>query len=116
MGRLIAGFFIAALICAGSTWAQDLSSANATMPGCRNYVQNDGRPRSAQDAFDQGICLGIVKAIVVTDANMCPPASAVLAQAMRVVTQYIDSRPARLHEDFIVLTIEALRTAWPCKR
>ena len=34
-------------------------------------------------------------------------------QIVRVVVQYIDSQPARLHEDFVVLAIEALRKTWP---
>jgi hypothetical protein len=36
-------------------------------------------------------------------------------QFMRVVVQYIDQRPARLHENFHNLAHEALRAAWPCK-
>jgi hypothetical protein len=35
---------------------------------------------------------------------------------MLVVAQYIDGKPARLHESFIMLASEALRSAWPCKR
>src|SRR4029453_4871755 len=29
--------------------------------------------------------------------------------------QYIDARPARMHEDFRILAAEAMRAAWPCK-
>jgi hypothetical protein len=32
------------------------------------------------------------------------------------VVQYIDSQPARLQEDFVLLATEALRKIWPCKR
>jgi hypothetical protein len=36
---------------------------------------------------------------------------------MRVsVVAFLDARLKRLHEDFRLLTIEALRDAWPCKR
>jgi hypothetical protein len=45
----------------------------------------------------------------------CPPKGSTGGQAVRVVIKYIDSRPERLHEDFLDLAAEALRTAWPCR-
>jgi len=36
-------------------------------------------------------------------------------QTVQVVMAYIDSRPARLHESFYALALEALRNAWPCR-
>ena len=36
-------------------------------------------------------------------------------QTVRVVVQYIDSRPERMHEDFKKLALEAMKAAWPCK-
>jgi hypothetical protein len=45
---------------------------------------------------------------------LCPPKGSDRAQSIRVVVQYIDSRPARLHENFPDLAQEALRAAWPC--
>jgi hypothetical protein len=33
---------------------------------------------------------------------------------VRVVVAYIEARPARVHEDFRNLALEALREAWPC--
>jgi Rap1a immunity proteins len=38
-----------------------------------------------------------------------------VGQEIMVVVAYIDARPARMHENFGVLALEALRTAWPCK-
>jgi Rap1a immunity proteins len=37
-------------------------------------------------------------------------------QMVRVVVQYIDSRPTRMHEAFGKLALEAMRDGWPCKR
>jgi hypothetical protein len=31
------------------------------------------------------------------------------------IVQYIDAHPARMHEDFRNLAVEAMRVAWPCK-
>jgi hypothetical protein len=44
----------------------------------------------------------------------CRPREVTLGQIVRVVVQYIDSRPARMHEDFRVLAFEAMKAAWPC--
>ena len=37
------------------------------------------------------------------------------SQKIKVVIAYIEARPARLHESFVDLALEALRAAWPCK-
>jgi hypothetical protein len=41
---------------------------------------------------------------------------AINSQAVRIVVQFIDARPARLHERFTLLALEALTAAWPCKK
>ena len=43
-------------------------------------------------------------------------AEVTLGQMVRVIVAYIDARPARVHEDFRLLALEALVDAWPCKR
>jgi hypothetical protein len=45
-----------------------------------------------------------------------PEGQTTVAQQVRIVAAYIDARPNRLHEDFRVLALEALKDAWPCKR
>ncbi len=45
-----------------------------------------------------------------------PPATGTRGQLVRTVVAYIDARPARMHENFGVLSLEALRTAWPCSK
>jgi hypothetical protein len=49
------------------------------------------------------------------DGVQCRPREIALGQLVRVVLKYIDIRPERMHEDFRVLAIEAMKTAWPCK-
>ncbi|MFL6797468.1 MAG: Rap1a/Tai family immunity protein [Xanthobacteraceae bacterium] len=34
---------------------------------------------------------------------------------MRITVAYLEANPQRLHEDFIELTLQALRKAWPCR-
>jgi Rap1a immunity proteins/Adenylate and Guanylate cyclase catalytic domain len=61
-----------------------------------------------------GVCAGAVIAVIRIDRNICGPRGSDVDQAVRVVVQYIDSRPTRLHEDFSDLAAEALRAAWSC--
>ena len=86
---------------------EDFMSANRVMTGCRAFIAE-----SSVDLFLQGVCLGVVTAT----AGSCLPSGVTVGQEVRVVAAYIDARPTRLHEDFRVLTLEALQDAWPCKR
>jgi hypothetical protein len=110
------GFFAASILAAmmGSAMAQgnDLNSANYHMPGCRSYMESSS---SAKDLFMQGFCVGIIDTIVYASLA-CPPDRSTLGQWIRVVVQYIDARPARLHESFKKLAEEALIHTWPCKK
>jgi hypothetical protein len=47
----------------------------------------------------------------------CPHgADETLNQQVKVVISYIEARPARMHEPFRDLALEALRAAWPCSQ
>ncbi len=92
--------------------AEDLNSGNGVTPGCRAWIAN------TQTTFIQGFCTGRV--IGVWEAArigglVCSPEEVTNGQAIRVVVQYIDARPARSHEQFAFLALEAIQAAWPCK-
>jgi len=93
----------------GKVFAEDPLSADSKIVGCRNYVSS-----SKDDLFLQGHCAGAVQALVEFAAGACAPKRANNMQGVRIVVQYIDARPARLHENFNKLAAEALRQAWPC--
>ncbi len=96
----------------GSAFAEaDTKSANYVMTGCHNLVadQND-------EPFLQGICAGLISGVTYQSEDNCLPAGATRGQIVRVVVQYIDVRPARMHEDFRKLALEALRAVWPCEK
>ncbi|WP_409997233.1 Rap1a/Tai family immunity protein [Bradyrhizobium cosmicum] len=67
-------------------------------------------------AFLQGYCAGLVVGLRYMYDDACVPDGATPNQVLRVVVQYIDSRPARLHEDFRILALEAMKQSWPCNR
>ena len=87
----------------------DVGSANYIAAGCRDFIA-----RRAVNAYAQGLCAGKVESVAIFAA--CAPPEATVGQMIRVVVRYIDERPARLHENFIVLAREAFQQAWPCRR
>jgi Ssp1 endopeptidase immunity protein Rap1a len=97
--------------CKASIAEEDVFSANAAMPGCRE-AENYHSP----NIYKRGLCMGIVSTLLDLDPKICLPPSVTNFQAVRVVVKYIDARPARLHESFKALAGEALRAAWPCKK
>jgi hypothetical protein len=99
----------------GSAFAEihESDSANYVMPGCRNYVSEN--PRNG-DIFKTGLCWGLISGLTYMTDSACLPAAATQRQAVSVVVQYIDARPARTHEDFRKLALEAMQAAWPCQR
>jgi hypothetical protein len=93
----------------------DFSSGNYIMPGCRVVLEPDP-PRDMDTRFLSTQCRAIVdRLIYASSSKVCPPEDA-REQSVRVVVKYIDSRPARMHENFMALALEALQAAWPCKK
>jgi hypothetical protein len=104
---------IAALMLSGETaFAVDRDSANYVMPGCRSSTADKNT-----DLFLLGLCHGIISGVLYMSSllQVCEPDGVTHGQEVRVVVQYIDARPARMHEDFRQLAFEALKAAWPCK-
>jgi hypothetical protein len=77
--------------------------------GCRDYIA-----KKESDVL-QGYCIGMVEGLIY-NLSICLPGGVTRVKTIRVVVQYIDSLPARLHEDFRSLAVEALLKTWPCRR
>jgi hypothetical protein len=73
-------------------------------------------PNSRNEVWGQAFCVGLLKGLMYQNQSSCPPDGVTVGQIYRFVVQYIDSRPARMHEDFRKLALEAMKAAWPCKR
>jgi Ssp1 endopeptidase immunity protein Rap1a len=95
------------LLISGEAMGLEFGTANEMMPGCRAMLNHDQR-----NILRQGECIGAVAAITHIDLAVCPPKDSNVEQAIRIVVQYIDSKPARLQENFYDLAVEALRAAW----
>jgi hypothetical protein len=98
-------------------------SANEVMKGCRAIT---AKSEDNKLWFLRGFCMGTVSTLAGAataleraakgTTGVCIPAGEVtVSQQVRVVVAYIDARPKRLHEDFRVLALEALKDARPCK-
>jgi hypothetical protein len=92
---------------------QDTESANFWLPFCRQVITGH-LPQG--DAFNDGACAGTIAGLMYTgrSVGVCAPEGATREQALRVVVQYLDQRPARTNENFEDLVVEAMRAAWPC--
>jgi hypothetical protein len=86
-------------------------SANDVMPGCRAVVEDKNT-----NIYMRGYCLGLISGVYSMSQGICAPAEVTNSQLARVVVQYIDARPARMHEDFKKFALEAMKAAWPCRR
>jgi Rap1a immunity proteins len=107
-------FALPIILWAGSAGAQ--GSANEVMPGCRGMIG----AASGAGTSDMAACLAVVTTLrnvgtfFAGNVRYCVPLEVTNEQAVRVVVTYVDRIPARMHEPFLKLALEALRTSWPC--
>ena len=107
--RYAAALSMGMILFCGESFPEDQLSAGSTIGGCRNYISS-----SKNDLFLQGYCAGAVEALVEFAAGACAPKGATNMQSVRIVLQYIDARPTRMHENFNKIAADALRHTWPC--
>jgi hypothetical protein len=98
---------------------QEDTSANLAFLGCKAFAE--GRATNAQLVNAAGFCSGVVHGLAYVgnvlppEYEFCAPPTSTARQLARVVINYIEARPQRMHEDFRMLTLEAFHYAWPCK-
>ena len=105
---------VALLLVTNAAWAQNLHymySARVRMPECRAFLSLSVR----NETLVGEQCAAIVSELIQTARIFCMPKKATLREAVRIIVRYVDARPARQSESFILLAREALREAWPCQ-
>ena len=95
------------------------TSADYVMSGCRDaasLIAFSNVRESEEEAYRKGLCAGIIVGLsfIGQPQGICVPAGTTTEQATSIVVQYIDGQPARIHEDFNRIAVEALRAHWPC--
>jgi hypothetical protein len=99
----------------GANAEPDTSSANRLLAGCRAAVGD----KDSAPPVELGTCVGVVMGVWMTAGVAglaCSPNGVTLGQVLRVVVQFIDARPARMHEQLTNLALEALISTWPCRK
>jgi hypothetical protein len=122
MRTIICGALMALVITTANAAEKDVSSANFFIPYCR--LTSKEALASATDAFFQGQCFGMVRAIRVTAEIMrtqpalCTdiPGNVTLQQLVNTVVKYGEAHPDQTDEGFEVFTVRAFHEAWPCQK
>ena len=104
--------FLIAISFPASTFAQDQidEEARSVTAGCHEALKRTGELQT----FDAGICLGVLKGLHYLSKDICIPPATSLSQIGEIVSQYFDSHPGKIHEDFQETALDAMRSAWPC--
>src|SRR5262249_1439735 len=115
----IALIVVMILNCGVAIAGPNQTSADYIMPGCRDaasLVTFSNGGESEEQVSLMSLCAGIVIGLSFMGQpyGICLPAATTCQQAARVVGQYIDGQPARIHEDLNPFAVEALRASWPC--
>jgi hypothetical protein len=84
--------------------------ARSVTAGCHEALKQMGQPEN----FDAGMCLGILKGLHYLSKDICIPPATSLSQIGEIVSQYFDSHPGKIREDFQETALDAMRSAWPC--
>jgi hypothetical protein len=107
-------FIAVMMLNCGFAVAEDMDSANFNLPNCRNSIETNRI--EVATAYGTAFCSGMVRGLTYLAPDVCAPTTSTHRQVVRIIVKYIDDRPARLHESFLKLALEALQAAWPCKK
>ena len=69
-----------------------------------------------RNLFQQGICFGVITAVVKTDVEICEPEDWDRNEAVRLVLTHVSRNRELVSEDLTYVVRDALRRAWGCRR
>jgi hypothetical protein len=107
--------------------AQQDFNASGYLPGCKvliDFIEGVSKAHSLEDSDEPvaaGMCVGLMKGLVFAqtvaqrEKVYCVPPSASTVQVAHVFVEYLEAHPERLHEDALMLVLEAFKNAWPCR-
>lgn len=104
---------------AAQAQTRDYRSGNYYLPLCKLVIAESFSANA--DFTGRGRCMGIILVLIETGeeyvpaSRFCVPNGVSVAQATRVVINYIEANAQSMHLDFILLAQLALRQAWPCR-
>lgn len=102
-------------------------SAQNFLAGCRRIVEaptSDGKVTLSGDVSEHR-CWGAFAVLQELQRwksdgkrllGACPPATSTRTQLIAIFVEYLNRRPERRHEDFVLVALDSLRSAFPCNR
>jgi hypothetical protein len=106
-----------------SAHADSGATGNMFYQSCMAAADIMERHHPSDEQFEKApMCLGAVTAIMnlepflKSEFAMCPPKGSKISygQMILVISDYLKKHPEQLHENFHMLAVLALNTAWPC--
>jgi len=97
----------------------DAASGDAHQQGCRIVLDNK-TPSDRMEAAQAMQCLTTVSVVLRMGSfldrklRFCRPEGASVVQGLSVVMKFMDDHPAETDQNFVDLTVRALKVAWPC--
>jgi Rap1a immunity proteins len=113
---------VSALQIASAAGTDDLATGDEVLNECRAAISPT--PASlgdnpVQSSLRLGLCIGVVSAVftIARDERLiCMPRVAMpTLHVVRVVVAFVEARPQRSHEPFVLLAYDAVADAWPCR-
>lgn len=107
-------FSVALVLCATGL-SVSAAPASKDVDGCKAASVSGGS--NVQNAFEVGLCMGIVEAILKTMSLHATPTchpKVTTRQGLQVLVKYMNDHPEKLHEETSFLAVKAFRQAWPC--
>jgi len=125
---MIRATMIAAVLAAAAANCMASTSGSILFRNCDQAVQimNGAEPKSFNDIYQTGLCLGMVEGVVGTlvmqgDSSpkrreVCPPSGGIRNDdATKAVMSYLFSHPEKANESSVELVSQAIKKAYPCK-
>jgi hypothetical protein len=117
MNKLIIGGALALTVRAASA-AEILNNGFNMLPHCRAFANNVASDYPLLQGYCEGIVFGVGVMLDRPGSSICAeiPSAVSIRQLVLVVVRYIEARPNRMHEGFVILARDALINAWPCRK
>jgi hypothetical protein len=97
----------------------EVASGNAHQRGCRIVLDNK-TPTDVIEAAQAMQCLTTVSVVLrmapllERKLRFCGPEDTTVVQGLSVVMKFMQDYPAEADQNFVDLTLRALKVAWPC--
>jgi len=121
---------LAAIVACGVLWATPavgqevfpISRGNQLIMECSSTLAFLARNDSSTSLFGAGQCFGRVWGVLLVSnqadtpayRRVCASPQVTTLQTVRIVYNWLEDHPERLHEESFILILEALQEAFPC--